>query len=47
LIRTLFVEGKVEANIKLLKQKDNVIKDNVIKDNVIKYKRIKHLEQKI
>jgi len=38
-IRTLFVEGKVESNIKLLKEKDNVIKD--------KEKRIKHLEQKI
>lgn len=38
-IYDLMTKGKVETNIKLLKEKDNVIKD--------KDKRIKHLEQKI
>ena len=38
-IRTLFVDGKVEANIKLLKEKDNTINDCK--------KRIKHLENQI
>jgi hypothetical protein len=45
-IRTLFIEGKVEVNIKLLKEKDNEIKQ---KDNKIKEqeKKIKLLQNQL